>query len=60
MILTLFYVWEDAKVWAYWNYSLDIHLEYLGPDPEFPSRPTVTGEEAAAATDALILVELKW
>ena len=26
-----FYVWEDARVWAYWNYSFDMHLHYLGP-----------------------------
>ena len=30
MILVLFYVWEDAGAWAYWNYSFDMHLNYLG------------------------------
>ena len=30
MILVLFCVWEDAKVWAHWNYSLDMHLNSLG------------------------------
>ena len=28
--LVLFYVWEDAKVWACWNHSFDILLSYLG------------------------------
>ena len=27
----LFCVWEDARVWAYWNCSFDKHLGYLGP-----------------------------
>lgn len=31
MNLSLFYVWEEAKVWTYWNYSSDTHLNYLGP-----------------------------
>ena len=30
MILVPSYVWEDARVWAYWNYSVDTHLNYLG------------------------------
>lgn len=30
MILVLFYVWEDARVWALWN-SVDLHLNPLGP-----------------------------
>ena len=29
--LALFYVWENARVWAHWNHSLDMHLSYLGP-----------------------------
>ena len=28
----LFYVWEDARVWAHWNPSFDMHLSYLGPE----------------------------
>ena len=27
----LFYAREDARVWAHWNHSLDMHLSYLGP-----------------------------
>ena len=31
--LALFYVWEDARVWAHWNRSFDVHLIYAGPIP---------------------------
>ena len=31
MVLMLFYVGEDARVWAHWNYSLDVHFSYWGP-----------------------------
>lgn len=24
-------VWKGTRVWAYWNYSFDIHVNYLGP-----------------------------
>ena len=27
----LFYVWEDTRVWAQWNFSSDRHLGYLRP-----------------------------
>ena len=27
----LFCVWGDARVWAHWNHSFDMHLSYLGP-----------------------------
>ena len=30
IILVLLYVWEDARIWGHWNYSLDVHLNYLG------------------------------
>ena len=26
----LFYVWEDARVWAYWHHPFDTHLNSLG------------------------------
>ena len=29
--LALFYVWEDARVWAQWNHSFDMYLSYPGP-----------------------------
>ena len=36
--LTLFYVWEDARVWAYWNHSFAMHLSCPGPvSCPFPS-----------------------
>ena len=31
MILVVFYVWEDTGVWAHWKFSLDMHLNGLGP-----------------------------
>lgn len=31
MILVFFYVWKDARVWAYWNFSFDMILSCLGP-----------------------------
>ena len=48
MNLALFYVWEDARVWAHWNHSFDTHLNYLGPVSYFspswiPSGYTVRG-----------------
>ena len=29
--LALFYVWEDARVWAHWNQSFGMQPSYLGP-----------------------------
>ena len=48
MILVLFYVWEDVRVWAQWNYSLNMYFNYLGPVssflcPQFPSGHPVGG-----------------
>lgn len=34
MILVPFYIWEYARVWAYWHYSLHKHLNSLGPVSE--------------------------
>lgn len=31
MTLALFYVWDDARVWAHWNHAFDTHLSCLGP-----------------------------
>ena len=61
-----FYIWEDARVWARWNRSSDMHLNYLGPISCFcpfwiPLGCTVG---TAAAADCLvagnILCLLKW
>ena len=30
MILVLFFVWEVARMWTHWNYSFDMHFNYLG------------------------------
>ena len=37
MILVFSYVWEDARVWAYWNHSRDAHFNYLALVSCFPS-----------------------
>ena len=37
VIFMLFYVWEGARVWLHWNYSLDTHLNYLGPVSRAPN-----------------------
>lgn len=31
MILVLFYIKESTRVWIYWNYFLDKHLNSVGP-----------------------------
>ena len=49
MILVLFYVWDDARVSAHWNYSFDIHLNYLGQYSAFLHSDTLLG--AAAVVD---------
>ena len=28
---SVFYVWEDARVWTHWSHSFDVHLRSLGP-----------------------------
>lgn len=48
MILALFYVLENARIRALWNYSFDTHLNYLGPiscfsPPWIPSGCTIGG-----------------
>ena len=66
MIVVFFHVWEDARVWAHWNYSLDTHLHYLGPVSYFspswvPSGRNVRGSCSGQLLDAHnILCLLKW
>jgi len=31
MNLAHFYLWKDARIWAYWSYSFDMLLDYQGP-----------------------------
>lgn len=44
------FLWEDARIWVHWNYSLDMHLNYTGPMskhkmlPEFTSGCAVSGQ----------------
>ena len=65
MILVLFYIWEVVRIWAHWNYSFAMHLNYTGPVLCFsPSWiPLTLGErrgggrlEAAAASVADVLM----
>ena len=63
IILVLFCVWEDARVWAHWNYSFDMHLNYLGLvscflHPEFPSRGTTEVGGGVGSTQATVAAGL--
>ena len=56
MNLAIFYVWEDARVWAHWNHSFHEHLNYLVPvscflHSEFPQG---TQWEVAAVVTSLM------
>ena len=31
LILVLLHMWEDVRVWNHWNYSLNMHFNYLYP-----------------------------
>ena len=39
MILVLFYVWEDVRICAPWNYSFDSHLITQSPYPKHSTIP---------------------
>ena len=56
MSLALFSVWEDARVWAYSNYSFDMQLNYLGQCPVFlqPVFPLGTPSRVAEEVDDLM------
>lgn len=69
MILALFCVLEDSRVWAQWNYSFEMHLNCLGPAPCFssfriPSRCTLQGRSRGARGNGLTMGRLcsflKW
>ena len=47
--LALVYVQEDASIWAHWNHSFDVHLNYLGPVSSFSPSWTSSGYVAGAA-----------
>ena len=69
MILVSTCVWEDARIWSHWNFSLDVHFNYLRPIypkhkalqpgfyPEFLSGCTVP---VTAGANDLIFVERDW
>ena len=51
----LFLIWEEARVWAYWNQPFDVHLNYLEPVSYFsaswiPSRWAVADDLMAATS----------
>ena len=62
MNLSLFYVWEDARVWTYWNYSLDVHLSNLLPvfqfSPFWVPYPQGVLSAVAAVADGLMVGSL--
>ena len=64
IILMIFCVWEDARVWAYWNHSFNEHLYHLGPvscfHPEFPSACIVGGSCRNWGLGGGQLCLLKW
>ena len=55
MSLLLFYRWEEARVWAYGNHSLDVHLICLGPASHFLHPEASQGAQlgVTAVTDGL-------
>ena len=65
MILVLFYLWEDIRIWSHWNDSLDTHLNYLGPIPKVQRLPVFLHPAfpsgcMTAGAKGLILIELEW
>ena len=63
--LPVFCVQEDARVWAHWDHSFDVHLSYLGSafSSWVPSGCTAGEGEAAAVwrlEDSNILCLLIW
>ena len=51
MTIVLFYIWEDARLWAY---SLDKQLDYLGPGFCFSPSPQGVPSGVAAQADGLM------
>lgn len=53
---------EDARFWAHWNYSFDVHLDCLGQypllHPEFPQEHRGTAAAVAAGLISVILNRL--
>ena len=63
-IASLFYVWEDARLWDYWNHFVDMHLGYLGPvscaSTSWVSSGLTGSWRVAVAEDGDILCLLMW
>ena len=60
MILVPFYLQEDARIWAQWNYSLDMHLRYLGPYPEHRVLPVFLCPESPRGVPSVGVGVLQW
>ena len=56
MNLLLFYRWEEARVWAFGNHFLDVHLNCLGPVSHFlhPEAPQGAQLGLTAVTEGLM------
>ena len=68
MILVLFCIWKEARIWGHWKFSLDMHLSYLGMGTQSTecfrffsvlNSPQVNCHWVAAVTNGLIFVELE-
>ena len=65
MHLALVCVWEDARFWARWNYSFEVHLNCLGPVSPFSTLNSLrehrwTAAAVAAGLMSVILHLLIW
>ena len=63
MNLVLFCVWEDERVWAHWNPSLDVQLNCLGPASCFFSPESPQGAlswVAPSMAEGLVDVFVYW
>ena len=60
MILILFCIWEDVRVWAYLNYSFNTHPNYLGPISSFPPSHFPSGSTVQGICGGLMALRLKY
>lgn len=60
MILALFCIREDVRVWAYLNYSFNTHPNYLGPISSFPPSHFPLGSTVQGICGGLMALRLKY
>ena len=60
MILALFCIWEDVRVWAYLNYSFNTCPNYLGPISSFPPSRFPSGSTVQGVCGGLMALRLKY